>query len=553
MVCVQERLVAERYRLIRPLGRGGMAEVYLARDERLGREVALKRLSDSALGDAEARARFQREAQVAAAVTHPNVVSVFDWGEDADGTPFLVLEYVPGPTLAEHLRDQGRLPEERALGLAADIADGLSAVHAAGFVHRDVKPHNVLLGPDGHARLADFGIARASDVGSTLTRPIDVLGTAAYFAPEQVRGAPADARGDQYSLGVVLYQMLAGQTPFHADSAEALALQHTRALPPRITDISAGAWGLVQRAMEKDPDRRFPSASAMAVALREAARHDSVATTQIRLPVGAAVRSAAPTVAPVAAAGAPPHPTEPRSPFRRVHTATTPTAAPPQTRSRRRFSPLWFALPVLVALGVAAALGARPPTSLAADARVPDVAGLKLEEARALFQGQGLEVDATEAPTLDTPRGLVVTQDPLGGKGVARGTRVKVTLSSGVRVPNLVGKLCTEAATEVAPRGWSVRPVRWLVANAADFGKVVQQDPAPDSLAEKKGEIQVQMAGPVRPCPAGSGTSAAAPAPPPAPTSPPAPTATPAAATRSSGAAVPKTPPGQEKKRERDD
>jgi len=208
-----------RYELHRRLGRGGMAEVFLARDLQLDRPVAVKVLFTQFANDPSFVARFRREAQAAANLNHPNIVSVFDWGQE-HGTYFIVMEYVDGQTLAEILRTGGPLDPERAAGIAGDVAAALGHAHAAGVLHRDIKPGNILISPSGRVKVADWGIGRAMDAAAeeNLTQTGAVMGTATYFSPEQAQGLSLDPRSDLYSLGVVLYESLTGQTPFQGDS-----------------------------------------------------------------------------------------------------------------------------------------------------------------------------------------------------------------------------------------------------------------------------------------------------------------------------------------------
>src|SRR5579862_7260745 len=208
-----ETVIAGRYRLDSPLGRGGMSEVWRATDLELGRVVALKLLAPH-----EDNARFEREARAVAALAHPNVTQVYDYGEDGD-RPFMVLEYLPGGSLEELLRAHGALADEDTHPIASDIAAGLAHAHARGVVHRDLKPANVLFDEDGRAKLADFGIARMAAGEGTLTEAGTVLGTAAYISPEQASGLPATAASDVYSFGVMLFRMLTGRLPFVAESA----------------------------------------------------------------------------------------------------------------------------------------------------------------------------------------------------------------------------------------------------------------------------------------------------------------------------------------------
>ncbi|MDX6478082.1 MAG: eukaryotic-like serine/threonine-protein kinase [Gaiellaceae bacterium] len=255
-------ILAARYRIEQPLGQGGMASVYLARDEELDRPVALKILADNLAGDATFRDRFEREARLAARLSHPNVVRVFDVGE-SEGRPFIVMEYVEGDTVADELARHGALPPARAVDLALQICSGLEAAHASGLVHRDVKPRNLLLRPDGVLKIADFGIARAAE-STRLTEIGTILGTAAYLAPEQAEGLEATPAADLYSVGAVLYELLTGRVPYAATSLVELLAKQQAGPPAPIGGVPASLELAVVRCLDPDPAERPPSAAALA-------------------------------------------------------------------------------------------------------------------------------------------------------------------------------------------------------------------------------------------------------------------------------------------------
>src|SRR4051794_31170415 len=259
------RVFANRYELGDAIGHGGMADVFLAHDRLLDRDVAVKVLASAFASDPTNFERFRREAQSAAGLNHPNIVAVYDWGE-ADDTSYIVMEYVPGQTLRELMQAYGRLSPTEAARIAAEIADALSFAHAHGVVHRDVKPGNVLITPQGQVKVTDFGIARAES-GDPLTKTGSVLGTATYFSPEQAQGFPLDGRSDVYALGVVLYEMLTGVAPFTANTPVSIAYKHVReapAPPSTIVPELAGAMDhIVLTAMAKDVDERYQSAQDM--------------------------------------------------------------------------------------------------------------------------------------------------------------------------------------------------------------------------------------------------------------------------------------------------
>ena len=262
-------VVAERYEIDSVLGEGGMAKVFRGTDRVLGRTVAVKVLASKYAQDDSSVARFRREAQSAAALNHPNVVSVFDTGSD-DGVHWIVMEFVEGRTLKDVIEEDGSLQPDRALQIAREVALALASAHENGLVHRDVKPGNIMITPSGETKVMDFGIARAvtSTGDPTLTKTGFVMGTAAYLSPEQAQGKPVDARSDIYSLGCVLYEMLAGRPPFEGNSPVAVASAHMSSEPEPISSANPAvpreAEAVVARAMRKEPEERYQDAGDMA-------------------------------------------------------------------------------------------------------------------------------------------------------------------------------------------------------------------------------------------------------------------------------------------------
>ncbi len=363
--------IAGRYRLERRLGLGGMSTVHLAFDSRLERYVAVKLLAEHLAQDPSFVSRFRREALAAARLVHPNVVQVFDFGfEERSGRHFIVMEHVDGHSGAELLRDHGRLGVDETIAIVTQACRGLDYAHRSGVVHRDVKPGNLLRAHDGGVKLADFGIAKATEQAS-ITQVGSVLGTAAYLAPEQARGEEAGPAGDLYSLGVVTYQLLSGRLPYEASSLSELTLKQQRELPPSldvvVPEVAPTLGQAVAMALSIDPDDRPTDAAALERALREGAdgkRPLGIPAVPTAVPSTASTRvlagerdtAATRVVTRPRTAAVGPSPRRPRPgppPARAAERA--PAAAPPERtrRGARRFAALLLVLLVLVGAAVA--------------------------------------------------------------------------------------------------------------------------------------------------------------------------------------------------------
>jgi eukaryotic-like serine/threonine-protein kinase len=489
----QPRLLGGRYELDGIVGRGGMAEVFRARDIRLDRVVAVKTLREDLARDATFQARFRREAQSAASLNHPSIVAVYDTGEDNSGSshvPYIVMEYVDGRTLRDLLRDDRRLLPERALEITDGVLRALDYSHRHGIVHRDIKPGNVMLTRTGEVKVMDFGIARAvSDAQATMTQTAQVIGTAQYLSPEQARGERVDARSDLYSTGCLLYELLTGRPPFLGDSPVAIAYQHVREnpVPPSHLDPEIPPWAdsIVLRAMAKDPAQRYQSAADMRTDIQRALsgvpvaapRGMGYATTQ-RMGAGGAAVAAGPTRA------------IPGYEYGPEEDGYTDGGG---GGSRRRTWLLWAAgaLLVLAVLGGVAYAFFGGSGGVA----VPQVNGLSEKQATEQVQKAGLTPKVVDQASATVAKGLVITTSPANGNLVARGTTVTLFVSNGppkVKVPNVLHQNEPDARNLLINEGFKVKEVTDQ-NSAAKPNTVVGQNPAPNTLVNKGATITLSV------------------------------------------------------------
>jgi serine/threonine-protein kinase len=480
----QPRLLGGRYELDGIVGRGGMAEVYRARDIRLDRIVAVKTLREDLARDQTFQARFRREAQSAASLNNPSIVAVYDTGEDdTDGShiPYIVMEYVDGRTLRELLREDRRLLPERALEITDGVLRALEYSHRSGIVHRDIKPGNVMLTRSGQVKVMDFGIARAvSDAQATMTQTAQVIGTAQYLSPEQARGERVDARSDLYSTGCLLYELLTGRPPFLGDSPVAIAYQHVREnpIPPSRVDPEVPQWAdaIVLKAMAKDPRDRYQSAAEMRADIQRALQG---------MPV-AAPRTAAYGAATTQRVGQP------------TAMAGMPTGAmagydyagddgyPPEEKERRWLPILLWILGVLLVLGVVGAVAYAILGGGNSTHAVPQVDGQTLTQAEHAITQAGLKYKVEKQSSPTVPKNIVIRTSPANGNVVAAGTTVTIFASSGpkmVDVPNVKHHSVADAESILKAKGFVVQE-QTASNSTASPNTVVRQDPSPGSSAK---------------------------------------------------------------------
>jgi beta-lactam-binding protein with PASTA domain/predicted Ser/Thr protein kinase len=494
MATIDERrgtIFAGRYRLERKLGGGGMADVWLAEDQELGRKVAIKILHERYANDAQFVERFRREATHAAGLSHPNVVSIYDRGE-AEGSYFIVMEYVEGRTLKELIVTRGPCPVPVAISYVRQVLAALRYAHRNGIVHRDIKPHNVLVDHEGRIKVADFGIARAGS--SQITEAGSIIGTAQYLSPEQARGAPVDESSDLYSTGIVLYELLTGEVPFTGETPVEIAMKHLSQVPPAPStirpEIPRDLDLVVLRALAKEPADRYRSAKEMDRDLELVGRGEAV---------GSETEEAATMV------------------LRGETTAATTVAARPvgfggDERYRsyagevRRGRPWW---PWLVALGAAIAIGiagwllydnVQDEINANEPVAVDNYTGILEERAVALIEGDGFEDRVRRLPNADVERGYVYEQDPDPGTRQPKGSLVTILVSSGkpkVTMPSVVGKSRDTAVKELTNRQLDATVVE--VNSDRQSGTVTAQDPRPGTVLVAGSSVRINVSKGVKP------------------------------------------------------
>ena len=491
------RLLAGRYEIGALIGRGGMADVRLGTDARLGRKVAIKLLKPALANDPAFRTRFRREAQDAAKMAHPTIVRIFDAGEetvvDPNGNeaqiPFIVMEYVDGRLLKDIIAE-GPLPEHEAVQIAGQILTALEYSHRAGVVHRDIKPGNIMIAANGQVKVMDFGIARAiAESSATIAETSTIVGTAQYFSPEQARGESVDARTDLYSTGVVLFEMLTGQPPFHGENPVAVAYQHVNQIPARPSTInhavSPAVDAVVEHALSKDRFARFQSAAEFREQLEGAG------------------------------AGAPPvvRQVVPANDFNATLFGVNPTmtansdaalrqltidqdARGSRTQQRPPVAWIWAGVGLLLVIVIAVVIWT---ITLPKDAgldqglsvKVPVLAGQSFDDASASLKKLGLNAIEQQVASAKIAPGAVINTTPAAGSSVPPHSDVTVTVSSGpaaLTVPNLVGLSLEAATAKLKDLGLKVGTTTPEDSATVPAGSVVDSAPAAGSSA-KSGDV----------------------------------------------------------------
>ena len=479
-----ERVLDGRYALEMPIGSGGMADVYRAKDQLLERTVAVKILHRQYENDTEFIARFQREAKAAARITHPNIVNVYDVGV-AEGRHYIVMEYVPGRTLKERIKEEAALPVPEALRIAGQIASALAQAHADQLVHCDIKPHNILVMPDGTVKVADFGIARAV-TESTMTYNDSVMGSVHYFSPEQASGTTITPKSDVYSLGIVLYEMLTGHVPFDGNTAVSIARRHLDEEPQPLHSILPGippvVDALVMRMMAKDPAQR-PNSAQLVRDIRRA--------EQLSASIGET--ASVPAFDPDATRVLTPGEAQEISAFAEEG-EESPDAV--EKRSFFRTRKFIFGLVLVLILGfftgIFLSFGKFWST---VEVTVPDVTGKQMTLARQILEDQHLRVTVAETFDADVPVGVVVSQSPEAGMTVKEERAITIYVSKGgeaLEMPNLRGLKQTDAIDRLQKMGLRLGS-SYETFSDEEVGTVISQDPRSGARISKGQTVDITV------------------------------------------------------------
>jgi serine/threonine-protein kinase len=495
----------DRYELQQRIGRGGMADVFLARDLLLDRPVAIKVLFPEFAVDPNFVERFRREAQSAANLNHPNIVGVYDWGKYAN-TYFMAMEYVQGRTLADILKANGHVTSQQAAEIASEVAAALGFAHRNNVVHRDIKPANILIGSNGQVKVADFGIARAlnAPTESSLTQAGSVMGTATYFSPEQAQGAQPDPRSDLYSLGIVLYEMVAGRPPFSGENPVSIAYKQVHENPQPlnqlVADVPKPFEAIVAKLLAKKPEVRYQTAEDVRDDLRRFRNGEPVQALAAVLGTAAAVAPRPPQVAATTAMA------RTTGPLPGVTTAMGRTAVQPQQYQPQRKDRTgmyvvvgFLALIALVAGAIVLfnVLAKDTPTDFA----MPNVVGVTLEEGIKTLQDAGLVPNPVEEPNPAVAAGTIGRTEPIADTLVKKGQTVDVFFTAAVApfvLDDMAGKTQADASAALQLLGLTIDPTI-ITENNPDVpqGSVIRTDPAAGSTMQQGDTIKlVVSAGP---------------------------------------------------------
>lgn len=453
------RMFHDRYKITEKIGSGGMADVYKAEDTVLNRTVAIKLLHPQLAQEKDFIARFKREAQAAANLSHPGIVNIYDWGKEEESY-FIAMEFLKGQTLKEIIREEGPLEPEKAVSIAAQVCAALDFAHRHDVIHRDIKPQNIIITSEGDVKVTDFGIARAGP--STITQTGSILGTAHYLSPEQAQGRHVEAASDIYSLGVVLFEMLTGRLPFEGENPVTVAMKHVHEPPPKPSSLNPSVpeplETITLKALSKHPETRYISAKEMKEDLT-------------RFTGGQPVEAVAPA---------------------EEKTRVMPTrrrAKPKPPQPKKKHWAMWVGLAVLLLiLAIISAWGITAYLTTYT-ALVPNVEGKTLSQAQKIAEEKGLKVEVEEEVFSDTvASGHIIEQNPPAGRRVRKDSTIKVVVSKGreiVEVPDVVGQSIEDATFLLAKKGLEVGKKEYKYSDKVEENVIISQDPKAGKKARK--------------------------------------------------------------------
>lgn len=489
------RTFNNRYKLTERVGLGGMAEVYRAEDNVLGRTVAVKVMLPQYAADPTFTKRFRQEAASAANLQSPYIVSIYDWGLDGE-TYYIVMEFLRGTDLKTAIKERGAINQRKAAEIGSQVAQALSVAHAGGIIHRDIKPQNIMIQPDGNIKVMDFGIARAGDAG--LSQTATVLGTAHYVSPEQAQGKELTGASDIYSLGVVLYEATTGKLPFDGQDAVSVAVKQVNELPASPStinpNIDPALEAIIMKAMEKDPERRFKDASEMRhilndyLAGRPVNLGDDISGLKTQVMGGVAPVNGTAVMNPVGGANGDAGRTT-------VNKAYAADANDEGKKKSKRNVVIGVVVALLAVIGIVAAAMALGGNQEMVN--VPDVSNKPIAEARSELQAAGFTIGTeTEVYNPDVEAGNVVSTDPAAGVQAAKGSSVNITISKGteqVTVPDLRGMSADEAQRVLASYGLNGQQGDTVFSDDVEENRVAQQDIAAGTTAYKGDTITFHL------------------------------------------------------------
>ena len=481
------RTFNNRYEITERVGLGGMAEVYRAQDNVLGRTVAVKTMLPQYAADPTFTKRFRQEAASAAKLQSPYIVSIYDWGLD-DETYYIVMEFLRGTDLKTAIQERGAINQRKAAEIGSQVAQALSVAHAGGVIHRDIKPQNIMIQPDGNIKVMDFGIARAGDAG--LSQTATVLGTAHYVSPEQAQGKELTGASDIYSLGVVLYEAVTGKLPFDGQDAVSVAVKQVNEVPAAPStinpNIDPSLEAIIMKALEKDPERRFKDASEMRHVL-----NDFLAGRPINLgeDISGLKTQVMGGVAPI------PNSTQVMSPVAGQGTGNFTQVGPrtysaedeaEKAKKKKRNTIIGIVVAILCIIGIAGAVFALGSSE---KVTVPDVTGKPIAQARTTLEQAGFKVGTeTEVYSSEVSSGNVVSTDPKAGEQAEKGATIKINVSKGteqVSVPDLKGKSADDAQKALSQAGLNGKQGDTVYSDDVSEGAVASQDTGAGSKANK--------------------------------------------------------------------